>query len=474
MTDTTKDDVDARAVAAGVDEFKGVGKVQPDTVAQSQISPAYANYVLGVLFLVYVFNFVDRQVLSVFIGPIKQEFGVSDTAMGLLVGFAFAVLYTIAGIPIARWADRGNRRNIIVLGLTVWSAMTAVCGLTKSFAQLVVARVGVGFGEAAGTPPAHSLISDYFPPRRRAMALAIYATGVHVGSAIAYLGGSYLRENFDWRTAFLLLGLPGMAFALVVRFTVREPPRGYSERLGSEKLGSEKLEPEKRDGNIETATLRETLRFLLTSRTWVWLVVGASFISLAGYGMMMWSFEFLSRVHHMSPVSIGQLLALIIGLGGIIGTLVGGRLADRSFESDPAKAISVPAWVTLPCVPFGLVFLLSDSRELALPCFVLFSTLLNVYLPSVYSSIQNLAKLHMRATAIAILLFIINMVGAGAGPFIVGGLSDLFAQQYGAESIRYALAIVTLLSGVGCGCLIFASRYFEEDLARTRREAAAA
>ena len=183
---------------------------------REEISPAYANYVLGVLFTVYVINFIDRQVLSVFIGPIKEEFGVSDSAMGLLVGFAFALFYTFAGIPIARWADRGNRRTIIAIGLAVWSAMTAVCGLTVSFLQLALARVGVGVGEAAGSPPAHSLISDYFPPERRATALGIYAWGVYVGSALAYLGGGYLREHFDWRTAFFALGAPGLLFALVI------------------------------------------------------------------------------------------------------------------------------------------------------------------------------------------------------------------------------------------------------------------
>lgn len=466
MTDTAKVGVTEGVVDRALETDKTPSL---DSAPQPHISPAYANYVLGVLFFVYVFNFVDRQVLSVFIGPIKQEFGVSDTAMGLLVGFAFAVLYTFAGIPIARWADRGNRRNIIALGLAVWSAMTAVCGLSKTFLHLVLARVGVGFGEAAGTPPAHSLISDYFPPHKRAMALAIYAAGVHAGAAIAYLGGSYLREHFEWRTAFLLLGVPGLLFALVVRFTVREPPRGYSELKKSEQgaAGHQR-------GPVETATLGETLRFLLSSRTWVFLITGAAFISLAGYGVMMWGFEFLSRVHHMTPVAIGQWLALIVGAGGVVGTLFGGRLADRSFKLAPAKAISVPAWFTLACVPFGLAFLLVDIRWVALACFVPFSTLLNVYLPSVYSSIQNLSKLHMRATAVAILLFIINMVGAGAGPLIVGGLSDLFAPQFGAESIRYALAIVTVLSGVGCVFLILASRHYAQDLARIKLESAAA
>jgi MFS family permease len=254
---------------------------------REEISPAYANYVLGVLFTVYVINFIDRQVLSVFIDPIKEEFGVSDTAMGLLIGFAFALFYTFAGIPIARWADRGNRRTIIAIGLAVWSAMTAVCGLTRSFLQLALARIGVGVGEAAGSPPAHSLISDYFPPEKRATALGIYAWGVYVGSALAYLGGGYLRAHFDWRTAFLCLGIPGLAFALIVRFTVREPPRGISERGAAP---------------AQTTTFGETLRHLLGCRSWVTLVAGSCFLSLTGYGVLMWGYPFFGRVHGMSPV----------------------------------------------------------------------------------------------------------------------------------------------------------------------------
>ncbi len=171
-----------------------------DADADEEISPGYARYVLGVLFIVYVINFIDRQVLSVFIGPIKEEFAVSDTQMGLLVGFGFALFYTFAGIPIARWADRGNRRSIIALGLTVWSAMTVISGVTRNFAQLALARIGVGVGEAAGSPPAHSLISDYFAPENRGRALAIYAWGVYIGSALAYLGGGYLEPHRPaWR-----------------------------------------------------------------------------------------------------------------------------------------------------------------------------------------------------------------------------------------------------------------------------------
>ncbi len=413
------------------------------------ISPRYANYVLGVLFIVYVINFIDRQILAVFIGPIKQEFEVSDTAMGLLVGFAFALFYTFAGIPIARWADRGNRRSIIAIGLVVWSAMTVACGLTRNFLQLALARVGVGVGEAAGSPPAHSLISDYFPPQKRATALGIYAWGVYVGSAIAYLGGGYLRAHFDWRTAFVLLGLPGLLFALVVRFTVREPPRGYSEPS---------------PGMAATATLGETLRYLLSCRSWVYMVAGSCFLSLTGYGVLMWGYEFFARVHGMSPVDIGVWMALIVGGGGSVGAALGGVVADRLGRREAGWYMRLAAIVTLLGLPLAFGFLLADSRGLSLAFFFPFYLLSNMYVPAMHAINQNLAHLRMRATAAAILLFLVNIVGGGAGPFLVGLLNDLYEGSYGAEAIRYSLLTIASTGILGAFFFYLSSRVLAADL----------
>ncbi len=419
------------------------------------VSTGYSNYVLGVLFVVYVFNFIDRQAMSVFIGPIKEEFGASDTQMGLLVGFAFALLYTFAGIPIARLADRSNRRNIIAIGLAVWSAMTIVTGMAKSFLHLVIARVGVGIGEAAGTPPAHSLIADYFPIHKRATALAIYSTGVFVGSAIAYLGGGFLRENFDWRTAFIILGAPGLLFALVVRYTIKEPPRGLSDQRSNE---------------TKTSTLKETLKHLLSSPSWISLMAGASCLSIIGYGIMMWGYEFYGRIHGMAPLEIGKWMALIIGVGGCAGTLIGGVLADRLAVRKPSHVIRVPGLLTLAGMPFGVACLLVESSTISLLCLFPFYLLLNAYIPAMYSANQNLAKLSMRATASAIVLFIINIVGAGAGPFIVGALSDFFATSHGDLGLRYALLTTVGIGAFGCLFFTLSSRWLEHDLERVQRE----
>jgi predicted MFS family arabinose efflux permease len=432
---------------------RGSGAGPEGDAGEFEVSAGYRNYVLAVLCIVYIFNFIDRQVLSVFIDPIKAEFEVSDTAMGLLVGFAFALFYTFAGIPIARWADRGVRRSIIALGLAIWSGMTVASGLAQSFVQLALARVGVGVGEAAGTPPAHSLLSDYFPPEKRATALGIYAAGVYLGSAIAYLGGGYLAANFDWRVAFYALGAPGLLFALVVRFTVREPPRGFSEQGR---------------GSVATTTFGETLRHLLGSRSWVYLMVAASLLSILGYGVLMWGYPFFGRVHGMAPFDIGVRMAVVVGIGGSIGTYGGGMLLDRLGSRDAGAYLRLPALLTLVAVPFGVAFLLVGQTESSFLLFFPFYVLANVYVPALHAVNQNLAKLRMRATAAAIMLFIINIIGAGAGPLLVGVLNDLYAPHYGNEAIRYSLLTVASVGPIGALFLYLSSRHLVADLRRVR------
>ena len=417
-------------------------------------SPVYANYVLGVLFIVYVFNFIDRQVLSVFIGPIKEEFGANDTQMGLLAGFAFALLYTFAGIPIARLADKGNRRDIIAIGLAVWSAMTVACGFARSFAQLALARVLVGIGEAAGSPPSHSMIADYFSMDRRATALAIYTSGAFVGSAFAYLGGGYLREYFDWRTAFIVVGAPGLLIALLVRFTVREPLRGISEQRTDDKT---------------TTTLGATLRYLVRSRSWVLMMTGFSLVSIASYAILIWGYEFYERIHQLAPITIGNWMGLIVGIGGSVGTILGGRIVDILGRERASRGMRASVLVTMTGFPLGIYALLAESTIHSLWALGPFYFLLNVYLAAMYSNNQNLAKLQMRATAAAIMLFIVNIVGAGAGPLIVGALSDAFAAEHGINSIRYALVCSLLLGAVGSIIIFCAGRTLDADLERAQK-----
>jgi len=413
-------------------------------------APGYANYVLGVLFVVYVFNFIDRQILTILLEPIKEDLGVSDTAMGFLVGFAFALFYTFAGIPIARWADVGVRRSIIALGLAVWSGMTMLSGLAQSFTQLALARVGVGIGEAAGSPPAHSLISDYFPPERRARALGIYAMGIYIGAAFGLLAGGWIKEFFGWRAAFIVVGIPGLVLSLLVRFTVREPPRGLS------------------DGSTvatQADSLGDVARFMASRRSFVLLALGASLLAFSGYGFGAWVPTFLVRVHGMGYAEIGTVIGLMTGIGGAAGAFIGGSLADRFAARDARIYLLVPALSAIAALPFQLPFLLIDERAFALALYfpgVLFSAM---YLGPTFALTQALVKPRMRALASAILLFIINIIGLGAGPQAVGILNDVLSDRFGVEAIRYSLLLVGLTNLAAAALYLAAARGVRQDLA---------
>jgi len=409
----------------------------------------YANYVLGVLFLVYVFNFIDRTILSILVQDVKQELGVSDTAMGFLTGIAFAAFYTVAGIPIARWADVGVRRSIIAWGLFAWSAFTAVSGLVQSFGQLVAARIGVGVGEAAGSPPAHSLIADYFPPERRATALSIYSMGIYVGVLFGYLAGGWVNEFFGWRSAFFVVGIPGIALAIAVRFTVREPRRGHAEGLTDDEP------PEPWQG---------VFRFLWSLRSFRHLALAAGLHSFAGYGFAQWAPTFLRRVHGMSSGEVGTWLGLIIGIGGILGAPAGGWLADRLGQGDRRWYTWVPGVSAAFSVPFVVGFLLADSLAPALASYFPSVVLSAMYLGPTLAIIQAMVKVRMRAMASAVLFLILNLIGLGLGPQAVGILNDLLAPEFGEQAVRYSLLIVSFTSVWGGLHFFLAAATLDVDL----------
>jgi len=394
---------------------------------------AYSWYVLSVLTAVYVMNFVDRQILAIVLEDVKAELGASDTAMGFLSGLAFVMFYTIAGIPIARWADRGSRGFIIALGLTVWSAMTAACGLARNFGELAVARFGVGIGEAAGTPPSHSLISDYFPPERRATALSIYGMGIYLGVLFGFLGGGYIRDLFDWRTAFLAAGVLGLPLALLLRLTVREPARGATEHT---------------EVDTETPPLREVLRILFAQRSFRWLTLAACFQALSGYAILSWAPTFLIRVHGMGATEIGVKFGLIAGIGGAVGVTAGGILADRLGARDLRWYVWMPAILALVAAPLAIPFYLLDDTPLALAAFVPFYVLGNMYVGPLWSLAQGLVPVRMRAVSSASLLTVLNLFGLGLGPLLVGVMNDALSDTYGPQAIRYSL-----LAMAGLGAL---------------------
>jgi MFS family permease len=425
-------------------------------VEAARVSTAYSRYVLGVLFVVYVFNFIDRQVLSILLPSIKADLDVSDTYMGFLTGPAFVLFYTFAGIPIARLADRTSRRSVIALGLVVWTAMTTASGLVRNFWQLAAARVGVGIGEAAGSPPAHSLISDYFPPERRATALSIYGAGIYLGVAAAFLGGGYVGHHFGWRTVYLVIGMAGFPLAALVRFTIRELPRGYSD-AGAAPAGD------------AAVPFGQALRLLARNRSFLLVMFSTAVMSLSGYGVLTWGATFLMRVHKMGMVEVGVWLGLAIGITGGIGAYLGGWLADRMGRRDARWYVWLPALELAAAVPFVVGFVLLESRVAALLSFLPFHLLATMYLGPMLSTIQNLVVPRMRATASAVNLFVVNLVGLGVGPLLMGFLNDQLAADYGEESIRWSMLAVGLVGGLASIGFYAAGRNLREDLDAARR-----
>jgi predicted MFS family arabinose efflux permease len=404
---------------------------------------------LGLLLFVYVFNFIDRQILSILLEDIKAEIELTDAQLGFLGGIAFALFYTFAGIPIARWADKGSRRNIIAVSVLAWSVMTALTGQARSFGTLLIARVGVGIGEAGCSPPAHSLISDYFPPERRGTALSIYALGIPIGGALGTLIGAWVGAIFGWRMAFVAVGVPGVLVSALVFLTLREPVRGQSEKTTH--TGDE-------------STL-EVLRFMLRLRSFWHLAWSAALHGFVGYGAAFFVPSFFGRVHGMGLEERGSWLAAL-GLVATIGTFLGGALGDRLAPRDVRWYMWVPGIATLASVPIALGYYLAPNPYVALGIGVFGAIAGPMYLGPSFAMTQSLVKPHMRAVASAILLFVLNLIGLGIGPWFVGFLSDQLAPTYGVESIRYALvSVVTVGSAWSALHYFLAARTLKADLA---------
>lgn len=423
---------------------------RPDVDSCEDASPAYARYVLGVLFLVGVFALVDRQIFGMLIEPLKQEFDVSDTWLGLASGLSFALFYGAAGLPIARLADRGSRRGILAVGLGVWSALTLASGFATSFAQLVIARLAIGVGEAAGTPTAHALIADYFPPERRARALSVYSAGASAGVILAYLIGGFIQELWGWRGVFLALGAPGVALALLVRATVREPRRGRFESKP-----------------VTALSTREALRRLLTQPAYRFVVASFALHSLAHSAASMWNPAYLARVHGMAPREIGTLLALGSASFAALGVITGGIVTDRLAGADRRWLLRLPGFASLAYAPLSLLFLFAPSRELALVGLASSAFLSGIAIPGMHAATQELAEPASRATASALNLLILTLVGSGLGPTLVGIANDLFAGTFGDGAVRWSLALAAMVNaGSGTQALLGARQLAHADGAR--------
>jgi len=408
----------------------------------------YRLYVLFTLFLVYTFNFIDRQIVGILAGPIKAELGLTDTQLGLMGGIAFALFYTGLGIPIALLADRFNRAWIVTISLALWSGFTALCGFTHGFLQLFLCRVGVGVGEAGGVAPSYSLISDYFPPAERARAFAVFSFGIPVGSAAGILFGGLIAARIDWRMAFFACGAAGLVLTPLMAFTVREPVRGRFDPPGAK---------------TAAPPLGEVLR-ILAGKSSFWLIAfGASSSSALGYGLAFWMPQFLGRSFGMSLARLSIYYSAMALFGGLFGIWMGGYLGDRLGRTSKAAYALVPAMAFVLSIPFYAVGMLSTSLVLAFFVFLIPTALGLVWLGPVITSIQQLVPPAMRATASAVFLFINNLIGIGFGIFFFGKLSDVLVPRFGAESLRYSILIGLVFYVVAATLFFLASRRLERD-----------
>jgi MFS family permease len=445
-------------------------KSEADSGWGGPYSERYTRYVLFIVLLVMIFNNADRTVLSILISPIKQEFGLSDTQMGLLMGPAFTLVYTVLALPVARWADFGVRRSIVAGGLFLWSCFTVATYFVTSFFQLFAMRMGVGVGEAAGTAPSLSMLSDYVPRERRASSLSVISIGAVTGLGFGMILGGHLNELYGWRMAFLVAGLPGVLLALILRFTVAEPPRGASEK-----------------GKVDTAgvSVTESVAYLFSLRTFWFILVANAFSLFAAMGRNLWEPEFLVRTYELGTGSAGTWYFLTSPLPSMLGIFLGGYFADRLGSRNAGWYLVVPAVGQLVSVPILLAFLLwPEGDRIALPGFVAALGVESIpvafvlsFVGSIFGSfftapflatLQSISKIRMRALVAALSTTASSFVGHTAGPLVVGAVSDSFEAAYGTDALRYSLLVPTsapVLSALVC---LVGARFVRGDLARVR------
>ena len=388
---------------------------------------------LALLFLVSLFNYMDRYMLAVLLPAIKADLQLSDTEIGFITGLAFTLFYVTMGIPIARLADRYSRRNIIAIALTVWSAMTALCGLAQNFVQLAVARVMVGVGEAGASPPSHSLIADLFPVEKRARAISVYTLGAPVGILIGFLLGGWITQLHGWRAALFTVGIPGILLALVIHRKLHEPERGAADGLAR---------------TTEVQPFLFTLKTLMSSPTFRHLSFATGLYTVLWLGVVQWLPSYFTRSFGLGIGEVGTWLAIILSTSQIIGMVTGGYLADRLGTGDLRWYVWVPSLAILVSTPmFALTFLTQNPTLAFLSLFLPF--MIGVMQgPPTFAVAQGLADVRMRAMAAALLLLITNLIGGGIGPQAVGIMSDYLADQHHQDSLRYALLAVSLVFGL--------------------------
>jgi predicted MFS family arabinose efflux permease len=422
--------------------------VESAPITPAEPTPRYRRYVLAILVVVYTMNFLDRQILGILAGPIKKDLQLTDGELGLMGGLAFASLYSTLGVPIASLADRASRTRIMAWALGLWSAFTAVCGFAGSFWQMFLARVGVGIGEAGGVAPAYSLISDYYPPERRARALAIYSLGIPIGLGLGPIIGGQIAARFDWRIAFVVVGLFGLVIAPIFRYTVRDPKRGGADR------GRPVAAP---------ATFADVARVVLRKRSFWLISFGAAASSVCGYGVGFWLPSFFERSLHLSLAERSWFYGGITLIGGGLGILAGGVIADRLGKRSRAVYPRIPAIALLVALPAFFAAANTSSLVLAFVLFLIPTGLNLMWLGPVITAIQHLVPAHMRTTASAMFLLINNLLGIAVGYYYFGAMSDVLRDRFGAESLRYAMYSGLGFYLIASTLLLIASRTIKKD-----------
>ena len=430
------------------------------------VSAGYRSYALGLLLVLYTLNFLDRQVVNILAEPIKRDLGLMDWQLGMMTGLAFAIFYTVLGIPIARKAESSSRPMIIAISVAVWSGFTMLCGVTQNFWQLLLARIGVGVGEAGCSPPAHSLITDYVPKSMRASSIAFYSIGTPLGSLIGMAMGGIVADAYGWRAAFLVAGAPGVIVALVAAFTLVEPRKKLSAELKARAAAAQ-------------PTLGAAMKVLRSKKTF-WLVAFAAAIkAFIGYGHAPFTASFFFRNHTdqiaalaadyglKSAGFLGLALGLISGTTGVVGAWLGGYIADKLGAKDIRAYVIVPAIASVITIPIYITAIsLGDARH-ALLLLAIPTLLGTLWYGPVYATAQSIVAPQMRATTAAVILFIINLIGLGLGPVAVGVLSDFFAgpmRMGEAEGVRWALIVSTMFGLVAAWLFYRAAKTIKEDM----------
>jgi MFS family permease len=415
-------------------------------------SIAYRRYVLLILTLVYAFNFIDRQIIGILSPFIKEDLDLNDTQLGLLKGFAFALLYTVVGIPIAWLADRYSRVNIVAISLTIWSGFTAMSGFASNFTQLALARAGVGIGEAGGSPPSHSMISDLYNSTERAKALAIYSLGIPFGIMTAYFAAAFFLRGgeTDWRTVMLVVGIPGVALAILMKLTIKEPKRTVAP-----------------SGSTASMGLSEAVTTLLKIPTWWGMCLGISFGSFGSYAISTWSIDFYVRVH--SETSIQTLLiafGIINGTVYALGVWLGGVIADKWGKKDRRGYALLPTYAMLLGVPCFIASLYVGNVwvSISLMTVTLFTS--GMYLGPCFAIAQTLAPVNARAMSTALFFFVLNIIALGGGPTLVGIMSnELTPSMGGSEALRFSLTMLIVPYVLSILTFYWASTKIKKDWA---------